>query len=254
MKKVPFLPVKIMDKKWIEKLLDGDLFMRSLHEFGSWSVMKDASNKEKMKSGVQKDISEGTVKTVDLEVGDPFYDRLSPQFKSVVKKMYYIDQDCYQYSKLFCMYALTYLPEQRCFEKPDDRLQEFGDTALIITNPNEFLQRVLNGLLKKYGDNTNFKLDEVKYYPANYYGYLDEFCKADSYAWQNEIRMRVYLLDENNTKLDEDSNNTMKALLKNKENIIVPIGSIRDICIEIPVEKLVDMDFPEEITNIFEVL
>jgi hypothetical protein len=35
-----FLPVKIYDRQWAEKLLDGSVFMRSLFEYGSWNKAK----------------------------------------------------------------------------------------------------------------------------------------------------------------------------------------------------------------------
>lgn len=31
-----FIPVKITDKKWADKLVNGEVYMRALHEFGSW--------------------------------------------------------------------------------------------------------------------------------------------------------------------------------------------------------------------------
>ena len=31
-----FIPVKITDKKWADKLVNGEDYMRALHEFGSW--------------------------------------------------------------------------------------------------------------------------------------------------------------------------------------------------------------------------
>lgn len=38
-----FILVKVTDKEWAERLLDGEVFMRPLHEFGSWSVTRDGS-------------------------------------------------------------------------------------------------------------------------------------------------------------------------------------------------------------------
>jgi hypothetical protein len=33
-----FLPVKIIDKQWADKLIGGSVFMLSLYEFGVWNL------------------------------------------------------------------------------------------------------------------------------------------------------------------------------------------------------------------------
>ena len=35
-----FIPVKVTDREWAEKLLDGEVFMRPLYEFGAWNLKK----------------------------------------------------------------------------------------------------------------------------------------------------------------------------------------------------------------------
>lgn len=139
MDKLPCLPVKITAKKWADKLQDGSVFMRSLYDFGSWSAIERHNRADsQMKDGVQGDIGEGIVKTVDPKVGDEFFNCFDPEIRAVMKGMYYIDENFYQYSKIYCMYGLTYLIHEKRFEQPDERLLDFGDTAVIIYNPNEF--------------------------------------------------------------------------------------------------------------------
>ena len=245
MDKQPCLPVKITAKKWADKLQDGSVFMRSLYDFGSWSAIERHNRSDsQMKDGVQGDIGEGIVKTVDPKVGDEFFNCFDPEIIAVMKDMYYIDENFYQYSKIYCMYGLTYLIHEKRFEPPDERLLDFGDTAVIIYNPNEFLSRVLHALYNKYGDNVNFRLDEVRYSPPDYYGELDEFCKHDSYAWQNEMRMRVALLDENETITDADGR-VRKRLIQDVSPITLDIGSIRDISVQIPVDDLIALRLPD---------
>lgn len=36
-----FIPVKVTDREWAEKLLDGEVFMRPLYEFGAWNLKKE---------------------------------------------------------------------------------------------------------------------------------------------------------------------------------------------------------------------
>lgn len=245
MDKQPCLPVKITAKKWADKLQDGSVFMRSLHDFGSWSAIKrHNSGNGQMKDGVQGDIGEGIVRRVDPKVGDEFFNSFDPELRSVMKDMFYIEENIFQFCKIYCMYGLTYLIDERRFEQPDERLREFGDSAVIIYDPNEFLNRVLHALYNKYGDNCNFKLDEVHYYPPDYYGELDEFCKHVSYAWQNEMRMRVALLDENETITDADGR-VRKHLIQDISPITLDIGSIRDISVQISVDDLISLRLPD---------
>lgn len=249
MDKLPCIPVKITDKKWADKLQDGSVFMRSLYDYGSWSAVERArSNNDIMKSGIQGDVSEGVVRRVDPNVGDDFFNRLDPAIRTAMKDCMYIDTISYQYYKVFCMYGLTYLPEKSVYEKPDERLKEFGDTAVIILQPNEFLNRVLRAIYNQYGDNVNFRIDDVHYYPNDYYGSLDEFCKRLSYAWQNEIRMRIALLDKGNVIFDENGL-PRKRLIQNTKSIVLEIGDIRDISQQISTKDLIALNLPHTIAN-----
>lgn len=247
--KMPCLPVKITDKQWADKLQDGSVFMRSLYEYGSWSAIKRAQNGDaKMKSGIQGDVREGLVRRVDPKLGDDYFNCLDPSLRKVIKEAYYIDEERYQYYKVYCMYGLTYLLDKNAYQRPDEQIREFGNTAVIFLNPNEFLRRLMNGLKQQYGENINFRLDEIHYYPDNYYGPLDEFCKHESYGWQNEIRIRVALSYPDNYIFDKEGRKR-KYLIQNRDPITVNIGDIRDISVQIPVDDLIHLKLPEEIQN-----
>ena len=138
------------------------------------------------------------------------------------------------------------MPDKAEYEKPDERLREFGDTAVIILHPNEFLRRVLDALQLQYRDNINFRIDEVHYYPDDYYGNLDEFCKRASFSWQNELRIRIALLDGNQVLIGEDGP-LRKMLIRDREPITLEIGDIRDITVQIPVDDLIALRLPEAI-------
>ena len=219
MDKMPCIPVKITDKQWADSLQDGSVFMRSLHHYGSWSIVeRTQAGDQQMKSGVQGDVGEGIVRRVDPKIGDEYFNRFDPKVRALMQDCFYIDENIFQYCKVFCMYGLTYMIPEKRYQKPDERIREFGDTAVIILNPNEFLKRVLQAL--------------------DYYGPLDEFCKSVSFAWQNEMRMRVALL-----------NPESKKLIQNTDNITVNIGDIRDISVQIPVEDLIQLKLPDPIQN-----
>lgn len=249
MEKMPCLPVKITEKIWADKLQDGSVFMRSLYEYGSWSaIRRSQTDGATMKDGVQADISEGIVRRVDPKVGDTFFNSFDPEIKAAMKDCMYIDEERYQYFKIYCMYGLTYLIDEHRYEPPDSRIKEFGDTTVILLNPNEFMNRLVKGLVRQFGDNINLRLDEVHYYPPSYYGDLDEFCKSLSYAWQNELRIRVALLDESNTIMGEDGL-LRKALVQTIDPITVDIGDIRDISVQISTQELIELKLPAEIRN-----
>ena len=57
-----FIPVKITDRKWAEHLLDGEVFMRPLHEFGSWNEKRE----EAVANQLRGDIHEGSAAVVGV--------------------------------------------------------------------------------------------------------------------------------------------------------------------------------------------
>ena len=117
MDRMPCFPVKITDKRWADSLQDGSVFMRSLYDYGSWSVVKRSQvGDQQMKSGVQGDVGEGIVRRVDPKVGDEFFNhsRFDPEIRAAMKDCFYIEDNIFQYCKVFCMYGLTYMiPEHR---------------------------------------------------------------------------------------------------------------------------------------------
>lgn len=93
----------------------------------------------------------------------------------------------------------------------DDRMLEFGNCALLITNPAEFLRRVTEEL-KKF--NIDYEYEPVKYKKYDTIGQIEvnPFIKAEEFAHQCEYRILIRL-------------NELK-----KERFI-EIGSIEDISI-----------------------
>lgn len=61
-----FIPVKITDRIWAERLLSGEMFMRSLSEFGIWD------KESPVKDDNRKDIFEGAVSTYGSPECSPF--------------------------------------------------------------------------------------------------------------------------------------------------------------------------------------
>lgn len=248
--KILRFPVKITDKQWADKLQDGSVFMRSLYEYGSWSAIERAKNSDtKMKDGIQGDIREGVVRRVDPQKGDDYFNSLDPDIRKVIKEPVYIDEDRYQYFKIYCMYGLTYILDENRLESPNKQIRGFGNAAVIILNVDEFLSRLYKGLQRMYGNNALPRIGHVRYYQDDYSGPLNEFCKHISFAWQNEIRIRVALLDPDNYGFDKNGIKR-QLFLRNRDPITVEIGDIRDISVQIPVDDLIHLKLPDQITNL----
>ena len=99
-------------------------------------------------------------------------------------------------------------PENRnYFRKLKRGFLEFGDTAVLITNPKTFSDRVSAALLK---NRYNFKFGYVNYLPLDTMnGKWSVFLKPTHFQHQSEIRIWV------KTEL--------------KEKLVIKIGSIKDI-------------------------
>jgi hypothetical protein len=240
-----FLPVKILDKQWAEKLLSGSVFMRSLYEFGVWNLnAKIKGQAKEMDNSFRGDVSEGLVGNINPQIGDPFFNSLPSYMKPYISNMMYIDVELYKYFKVYCMYCLTYNIGTKQFKKPDERLRDFGDTAVIIYNPDEFLYRVLKKLDNKFGNNINFKINEVFYYDIyKDFGNFDIFWKEKKYKWQKEVRMAVGVLNGSEVKIDERGRQ-LKVLIQDTNPLNLDIGSIKDIAVPISTEDLVNLKLP----------
>jgi hypothetical protein len=237
------LPVKILDKQWAEKLLNGSVFMRSLFEFGVWNTDAKVKVKE-MDNSFRRDIGEGLIRNINPKIGDSFFDSIfSSKEKAIIQNFWYIDESL-KFIKIYCMYCLTYNTNKKEFERPDERIKDFGDTAVIFRNGKEFTNRVVQKLFDKFEDNVHFDMKQVLYYDISKdFGDFGIFWKGKGYEWQNELRMAVALLDCRDIKTDENGNR-FGILLESIDPIKLEIGSIRDIAVAIPTEDLVKLKLP----------
>jgi len=118
-----------------------------------------------------------------------------------------IRRDLPQLEKInvFCMCAVR--PSMGNFPV-DKRNFRFGDYALILTNPQEFIDRISSQL---ESGNINHKANLVEYI-SNYAGEVGPFRKLKDFAYQSEWRLVCY----NGPSKERDD---------------IRIGSIKDICI-----------------------
>lgn len=87
---------------------------------------------------------------------------------------------------LYCMYALRW---DSGVVNVDERVNEFGDAALVFTDPNQFLERLYAALqlTERY-----FRADLVEYVPDDHVGEVGIFRKTARYSFQSEWRVACY--------------------------------------------------------------
>lgn len=235
----PYYLVKFIDKKWADKLMDGEVFMRAIACFGDISRRASDSQNE-----FRGDVLEGINYSFGNQVG-------------------LVDVLTYR-EKIYCLYALEFDEEAGGFIKPDNRILEFGDTAVIIYNTGEFLHRICNAMLERFGNNFWTSFQRVEYdVDFSVEQPYDEFCKAFSYAYQNEFRIVLDLANGKFNpeqlsdvtdfarltfpgKIEEDTNPDSLS-----DSLTLNIGNIRDISISISTYDLLNdnLKFPIGLTS-----
>jgi hypothetical protein len=244
----PYLLAKVLDNKWADKFLDGEVFMRTLACFGDIGKRDGSTN-----NTFRGDTLEAYVESF----GDGYnhYGYMTKDGKIVKDGQVGVISALIQQEKVYCLYSLEYDEIEKRYVKPDSRLRDFGDTAVIITDTEEFLRRVSSALHKKYEDSFWWSYKRVSYNIDVLQGLkYSEFCKSPFYSWQNEFRIVLDLSDGrfspdvlNNAsdfakltfpgKIKEDTNPDSIA-----ESLVVKIGDIRDICIKMPVSELLNLE------------
>ncbi len=94
------------------------------------------------------------------------------------------------HERIYCLYALEKNKRGEII-KPDVRMKQFGDTAVVILDARQFITRLIAAINKHHGD-IWVGYDRVKYEvdftQRNNY---TEFSKTEPYSWQNEFRIVV---------------------------------------------------------------
>ncbi|MEA4866252.1 MAG: hypothetical protein VB088_12750 [Sphaerochaeta sp.] len=239
----PFIPVKITDRVWAERLLDGEVFMRSLHAFGSWSVVEQ-NQSEPVKNSYRGDLHEGAVAIYKDARDHSFIKDGDPEFLDIIHQITDIDADDLQYFKIFSLYAMRYDHKNNHFFLPDRRIKSFGDTAIVISDMDCLLRRILQQILNDHGELVQFLLDLVQYFDYQESTKLYPlFSKQQRYDYQNELRVAIGLLEPN--KYSTDFSN---SLIRSTEPLKLDIGDIRDIAFALSIDDFLKLRFPSNIS------
>lgn len=136
-----FLVAKITDRKWADKLLDGEVFFRPLDEFGSWNL-DERRKSASLNNAFRGDLGEGCVAAYEDFDKSPFANMLKDDIKSIAEDIKIVDDTELRYFKIFCTYCLE-IDENNNLVRPDPRLKNFGDTAVLFIDFEEFLKRII---------------------------------------------------------------------------------------------------------------
>lgn len=229
----PFILIKITNKKWADKFVNnGEVFTQSLGNF------------RKIKAAGIGDQFEGVSSTSNSE--SFWKDSQTEQFFEECTE-YGIFDEYMSHERIFCLYALEY-SENGEFVHPDIRMKQFGDSAIVIWDGNEFCRRLENEIHKKYGDSIWIGYKRVTYNVIfNQACHYDEFSKTEPYAWQNEFR---FVIDIANGRVEQTEWDNMtdfaKLMLQNaigkpefytdSGSELITLGDISDICTIFPIE------------------
>lgn len=238
-----FIPVKVTDREWTEKLLDGEVFMRPLYEFGGWDLQNRTSE---LNNTFRGDIAEGTT-AVFADVKDcPLANKLKNTFGDHLMRISYIDDTDVKYFKIFSLYCMEYDTVKKSFVVPDFRMREFGDTAVIIADYNKFIERFGNALFDRC-DPVVSMIDRVKFYNFDKTRKTNPlFEKHEKFSYQNELRMAFCELEKNKFAMGPDADSAMK-IVESLNPVKLQLGSIRDIAYAVPVDNFLKLLIPQYI-------
>lgn len=246
MTNLPYYLVKVTDKRWADSLQDGQVFMRAISCFGDLTRRGADSN-----NSFRGDTLEGFSQSFSDGHNPYAYIKTEHRIEEIAPNQVGVIDVLKLREKIFCLYALEY-DERTGFVLPDRRIADFGDTAVIITDGYEFLQRICMKMIEKYGYDLWTSFMRVSYdvdFSANQF--YDEFSKTKPYEWQKEFRIALDLsqgkfdkMTLNDVtdfakltfpgKIEEDTNPDSIA-----DSLILDIGSIRDISVAVPVMQFV---------------
>ena len=149
--------------------------------------------------------------------------------------------------KNYSTLALEYDTNNSSWEHVDKRTVRFGDTAVVITDLDQFINRIVTALSRQYGiDHCVLLADKITYYPLGITRNLPPmFAKEASYAWQKEFRILFCesIPNKENRFARPDKEGIFHAdaqtIIPSLNPVHLDIGNICDIAYAIPVGYLI---------------
>ena len=172
---------KFGEKKYMEELLKGTLFLNTVNSF------------KKIENDYRGDVNEGLSDLIQPEyaalqfqlpasLGGDFIHLDKDHGLAGAIKIHDID---YTNTNIYSLYMIY--PDESF--SVDDKVLQFGESMVFIYNPKEFLDRVTNKLKEL---SLSFKCGPVHYLDEkSYQGQMSIFDKFSKYNYQNEYRIHV---------------------------------------------------------------
>lgn len=260
-KECAFLLVKVVQEctekgqpkdKYVQDLLNGKLFMKTLDQFGDISKRDSFSDND-----FRGDILEGYSESFGLGYNPHLY---KEDGTGIIPDgmLGSIDMLALR-KKVYCLTAIDYYKPYHALIKPSEKMKEFGKYVVIINDVKEFLERVhraFNIYCQKSNASYRLAYNKVSYDVDLYKGFsYSEFHKSKLYSWQNEFRISIdfsegkfssSMLEEVTDfakltfpgKIEHDTNP-----LSLSDRMYFEIGDIHDICQCMEVEELFSEKF-----------
>jgi len=204
--------LKIGQQQYMDLLLnEGELYFDTVESFKKIDL--NSERYDKHEGAIE--IEQITWLKIQTETGQTLefsYDASN----NILSSAFLLTHEDIKKGNIFCCTGIT-LESKENFYKLDNRFQDFGDTVVLITNPNEFFSRIENELKRR---KIEYLIRYVTYYnPKEYEGKLTIFHKIQSLSYQQEIRIWV----ENYTG----------------EPFQLYIGSLSDIAVKFKLEEVI---------------
>lgn len=205
---------RVMDHRYAQCFLNGDIWINPIRVYSRLENM----------DGYRSDFYENSSSSI-IDLNNSMFSNY-PELETN-----FAGQVCFDYRfssiNTLCFY-LYKLDLENGLILPDKQMALFGDSVIIICNPEEFFYRVTDEIRRIYPD-AFFMLHEVSYYDRD----ISQeklnpiFSKRMKYCYQNELRFAV---SKYGKPLDSEVCNKNKT---DNSPIKINIGSIRDIAFSI---------------------
>jgi len=246
----PFYIVKVVDKKWADKLLEGQVFMRPLSDFSDIESRPDKCN-----NNFRGDILEAVTHSFAKGNEHLFFKDALGSESSKLSESGFISETLRE-KLVYCMFCLEFSEHHSCFIPPNKDFQNFGDTAVIIFDPKEFMMRICKSLFNEHNETYWFGASRVHYdIDFTQTKEYNEFSKSPLYLWQNEFRIAVDLNDGKLDKVAWDKMTDFARILymnqggkvdmgMGRKPITLEIGNIDDISVQVTIEDFLSLNLP----------
>ena len=215
--------------------------MRALHEFGSWG---DISEKDDaVRNNYRGDLYSGVTAVFASANECNYFTKIADEKKISINNCCLIDESDIQYYKILSLYCHELDEATQRFKPPDPRMRNFGDTAVLITDFCEFIERFAKALFEKFPKLVSM-IDRVETFDFSQTRWLNPlFCKHESQGYQKELRIAFGELEKNIFAIGPGADEAY-SMIWNYEPVILQLGDLSDITVEMPIEDFMNGYLP----------